>query len=103
MTSNHDLMTLPLPIRRAWVAFGIWLRVVVLGIGAMATAVGTLIERNGASAKALLMLAAGSALAAFAWYRASSALRRVTYATASTERRGAREPVAASDRPVVAT
>jgi hypothetical protein len=94
--------TLPTPLRPAWIAFGIWLRVVIVGVGVLATAVGLLLERNGAPAKALLLLAAGAALTALAWHRTSRALRRITCATASTDPTPAEKPFAASERPIVA-
>jgi hypothetical protein len=102
--ANRYMNVLPPTLRPAWVAFGIWLRVVMVGVGVIATAAGLLIERHGSSAKALVLLAAGSALTALAWHRTGRALDRVNYATASTVQGDVRKaPFGASDRSAVAT
>ena len=63
--------------RRAWYAFGLWLRVVIIGVGVVATGFAHLFDRTATVASALAWLIGGGVVAAFARYRASAALGRV--------------------------
>jgi hypothetical protein len=63
--------------RRAWYGFGLWLRVLIIGVGAAATGVALLLERTSALTPAVGYLVGGAILTAFAWLRGAAALRRV--------------------------
>ena len=63
--------------RRAWYAFGLWLRVVLVGLGVMASGVALLLERSTGFTPASACLIGGGVLAAFASRRAGAALKRV--------------------------
>ena len=71
----------------AWYAFGFWLQVVIVGLGMLATGVALLIDRPHAPSSAVVWLTIGGVLAALAWHRSRTALRRLHRAEETPERR----------------
>jgi hypothetical protein len=74
--------------RSTWYAFGFWLRVVLVGMAALATGVAQLLERSRAHGPllALTWFIGGGVLAVFAWHRAQVALQRLDDAETTVER-----------------
>jgi hypothetical protein len=91
--------------RSTWYAFGLWLRVVFVGMAALATGVAQLLERSHAHAPvpALTWLIGGGVLAAFAWHRAHVALQRLGDAETTAERTASADNLRASHHRVSGT
>jgi hypothetical protein len=75
--SNSIESVLPQTVRSAWYAFGLWLRLVIVGLGMLATGVALLLERFSSPAPGLAWLVGGGAFAAFSWRRCQTALARL--------------------------
>jgi hypothetical protein len=88
--SNTIEPVLHYPARGAWYAFGLWLRLVIVGLGMLATGVALLLERTSSPAPGLAWLVGGGAFAAFSWRRCQTALARLHIAE---------EPPGANDNP----
>jgi len=75
--SNVTESVLDHAARNAWYAFGLWLHVVIVGVGILATGVALLLDRIHPPTSALAWLVGGGALAALAWRNSRMALRRI--------------------------
>jgi hypothetical protein len=84
--ANTSLSAPELADRRAWYAFGLWLRVAIVGMGMLVTGVALLLERMYAPTSGLVWLIGGGALAALAWHRARAALNRLNHAGVTADR-----------------
>ena len=65
------------PDRRALLAYGLWLRVALVGVLVVTGGIAVLVEHQSSAASALAASLGGAALAAFAWRRAAAVLARI--------------------------
>ncbi len=72
--------------RRALFVYGLWLRVVFVGMSLLAAGVAHLLAGPASPMPVLASLIGGGALTAFAWRRAGAALGRIDVAEATTGR-----------------
>ena len=84
--SNSTKPVLCYTERHEWYAFGLWLQVVVVGVGAMATGIALLLDSIYSPAPAVVWLIGGGAVAALAWHRSRTALLRLHHADEIAER-----------------
>jgi hypothetical protein len=84
--SNSTELVLRHSERRDWYAFGLWLNVVVVGVGAMATGIALLLDSTYSPASTIVWLIGGGAVAVLAWRRSRTALLRLLDADEIAER-----------------